>query len=123
MNRLKTAKYKNKAYGKWIHENVACCVTGNTSTVDPHHIIGHGYSATGTKAPDCLQMALCHDLHLEIHQHGWKAFEDKYAVSQKQMVAQTILVSHAKEFLDIQKLDEDGHIPQWLWDEIGEFSP
>lgn len=123
MNRLKQPKYKNKAYGKWIHENVACCITGDTMTVDPHHLIGNGYSATGTKAPDTLQMALKHDLHNELHNHGWKQFEAKYGKTQKQMVAETIVTAHAKGYLNIAKLDEQGHIPQWLWDEIGNLSP
>lgn len=125
MNRLKQPKYKNEQYGRDIRQSgdFACCVTGAQYAVVNHHIIAHGYSATGTKAPDHLQMALTHELHTELHDHGWKQFEEKYGKTQKQMVAETIVTAHAKGYLNIAKLDEEGHIPQWLWDEIENLSP
>lgn len=114
---IKQKAFRDKKYGKWIHENLNCCITGRPYP-DPHHIIGHGYSAMGAKAPDHLQMALSHDLHLEIHQHGWKAFEEKYEVTQKELAAKTLAQSHAIGRINIFDLITDGHIPEWLEDEI-----
>jgi hypothetical protein len=103
--------YRNKKIGEFIRSGeVACCITGSTYAVVNHHIIGHGYSGTGTKAPDFLQMAMTHTLHDEIHRHGWKVFEDKYEICQKVMVTETALALHAHGVIDTNKLD----MPEWF---------
>lgn len=101
--------YRNKKIGEFIRSGeVACCVTGSTYAVVNHHIIGHGYSGVGTKAPDYLQIAITHDLHQELHQHGWKAFEDKYGICQKVMATETALALHAHGVIDTNELDMPG---------------
>lgn len=104
---LKQKIWRDKNYGKWIHENLNCCVTGEPLP-DPHHIKGEGYGTV--KAPDFLQMALKHELHQELHQIGWKAFEEKYGVNQRVMVVETLLGAHAGGRLNIDELD----LPEWF---------
>ena len=79
-----------------------------TPNPDPHHIKGEGYGSV--KAPDHLQMALSHTLHQELHQIGYKAFEEKYEVNQRVMVVETLLTAHAKGRLDLNELD----LPEWF---------
>lgn len=106
---LKQKIWRDKTYGKWIHENLNCCVTGEPLP-DPHHIKGEGYGTV--KAPDFLQMALKHELHQELHQMGWKAFEKKYAVQQRVMVVETLIGAHAGGRLNIDELD----LPDWFYE-------
>jgi hypothetical protein len=120
MSRLKTEKFKDKSYGKWIHSNLVCCITGQPLP-DPHHIVLECDSGMALKQPDQLQMALSHELHTQIHNMGWKAFEEAYGRTQKSMVAETIIAAHALGRLNIEKLAADGHIPDWLADEIMNF--
>jgi len=106
---LKQKIWRNKSYGKWIHENLTCCVTGEPNP-DPHHIKGEGYGTV--KAPDFMQIALSHRLHQELHSIGWKAFEEKYEVTQRVMVGVTL---HAAISAGGIKFDDiKDHIPDWL---------
>lgn len=103
--------YRNKKIGEFIRSGeIACCVTGSTHNVVNHHLIGHGYSGMGTKAPDWAQMALTHELHSELHNNGWKAFEAKYETCQKVMVTETLLALHAHGVIDTNELD----LPEWF---------
>lgn len=103
--------YRNKNIGNAIRSGaVACCVTGSNIEIVNHHIIGHGYSGMGTKAPDWAQIAITHNLHQELHNHGWKAFEEKYGVDQKVMVVETLLTLHANRVVNINELD----LPEWF---------
>lgn len=103
--------YRNKKIGEFIRSGeIACCITGSTYAVVNHHIIGHGYSAMGTKAGDWAQMALTHELHQELHNHGWKAFEVKYGRTQKSMVAETLLALHGLGLVDVNELPIDGWV-------------
>lgn len=107
--------YRNKKIGEYIRSGqVACCITGNTYAVVNHHLIGHGYSGMGTKAPDWAQMALTHDLHTELHNHGWKAFEAKYGRTQKSMVAETLAKMHSDGVINIFDLPID----DWVIEEM-----
>jgi hypothetical protein len=109
--------YRNKKIAKAIHENCVCCITGRPYP-DPHHLIGHGYSGMGTKAPDWAQMALTHELHTELHNHGWKAFESKYGRTQKSMVAETLFKMHCDGFIDVAELPVD----DWVIEEMEKLS-
>jgi len=105
--------YRNKKIARHIQQELNCCITG-APYPDPHHIIGSGYSAMGSKAPDWTQMALSHHLHQELHQHGWKAFEAKYGRTQKSMVAETLAKLHADQIIDLYQLEVDG----WVFEEM-----
>lgn len=111
--------YRNKKIGKLIRESedIVCCITGSTVTVN-HHIIGNGYSGMGTKAPDYLQCALTHELHQELHNHGWKSFEKKYGRTQKSMVAETMGELHADGSIDLNEIDLKHETPDWLPEEM-----
>lgn len=103
--------YRNKKIGEFIRSGeVACCITGSTYAVVNHHLIGHGYSAMGSKSPDWAQMALTHDLHSELHDKGWKAFEDKYGRTQLSMVAETLLTLHGLGLVDVNEMPIDGWV-------------
>lgn len=107
--------YRNKKIGEFIRSGeVACCITGSTYAVVNHHIIANGYSGTGTKAPDFLQMALTHSLHAELHDKGHESFERKYGRTQKSMVAETLAILHAEKIIDLYQLEVDG----WVFEEM-----
>lgn len=111
--------YRNKKIGEYIRSGeVNCCITGSNYAVVNHHLIGNGYSGMGTKAPDYLQMALSHDLHLELHNHGWKSFEDKYGRTQRSMCAETIAKLHADGVIDIMEIAFKHGFPDWMLDEM-----
>ncbi|AUR86953.1 protein of unknown function DUF968 [Vibrio phage 1.091.O._10N.286.52.B12] len=111
--------YRNKKIGEFIRSGeVACCITGSTYAVVNHHLIGHGYSAMGSKSPDWAQIALTHDLHSELHDKGWKAFEDKYGRTQKSMVAETMGLLHAMDVIDLNIIDLEHGTPDWLTEEM-----
>lgn len=111
--------YRNKKIGEFIRSGeVACCITGSTYAVVNHHLIGHGYSGMGTKAGDHLQMALTHELHQELHDKSWKAFEKKYGRTQKSMVAETMGLLHAMGVIDLNVIDAEHGTPDWLTEEM-----
>ena len=109
--------YRNKDIGKHIREELTCCITGQPNPVN-HHLIGYGYSGTGTKSADYLQMSLCDSLHRELHDDGWKSFEKKYGRSQFSMVAETLVKLHVDCVIDIQ----DFILPEWLYSELSKFT-
>lgn len=107
--------YRNKKIGEFIRSGeVACCITGSTHAVVNHHLIGNGYSGMGTKAPDWAQMALTHDLHSELHNGGWKAFESKYGRTQKSMVAETMAKLQSDGVIELYSIPYD----VWLIEEM-----
>lgn len=105
--------YKNKKIGEYIRKECVCCITGKPCPVN-HHIIGNGYSGIGTKAPDYLQAALSHELHMELHDKGWKSFESKYGRTQKSMVAETMINVHSAGVINLYDFD----IPEWFIQEV-----
>lgn len=112
MSRLKKKLWRDKTYGRFIHENVACCITGDTQTVDGHHIKNEGYGTV--KAPDYMQAALSHDLHMELHRIGCEAFESKHGRTQRSMVAETLIKAHSLGRLNLEELD----LEDWIVEEI-----
>jgi len=63
-----------------------CLVCGNPECAW-HHVIGHGYSAMGMKAPDDMTFGLCNKDHMDLHDHGWRAWEEKHGKTQLEYVA------------------------------------
>ena len=105
--------YRNREIGRYIREELVCCITGRPNPVN-HHIIGYGYGGMATKAPDYLQMALSHELHCELHNQGWRSFEAKYGFTQKELTAMTMWKIHADGIVDLTELDA----PDWLIAEL-----
>ena len=116
MSRLKQKLWRDKRYGKWIHTNVACCITGSTVNVVNHHIKNEGYGSV--KAPDYMQMAMTHELHLEIHGSiGCVGFEKKYGRTQRSMVAETLIKAHSMGRINMEELP----LEDWIWEEVEEL--
>ncbi|MEN8171405.1 MAG: DUF968 domain-containing protein [Chloroflexota bacterium] len=72
-----------------------CCVSGLTGeSIDPHHIIGSRWltgKGMAKKGSDLTCIPLCHELHMELHNGGWRSFEEKHNMCQVEMMVQTIL--------------------------------
>lgn len=65
MLRPKIPRCECLAYTQWV-KTQACCGCGAPAD-DPHHIIGHGFGGTGTKAGDFHVMPVCRTCHTELH--------------------------------------------------------
>ncbi|TKU59826.1 DUF968 domain-containing protein [Citrobacter sp. wls713] len=65
MRRPKIPRWECLAYTNWV-KTQACCGCGAPAD-DPHHIIGHGFGGTGTKAGDFHVMPFCRTCHTELH--------------------------------------------------------
>ena len=62
-----------------------CLICGNPMC-SWHHVIGHGYSAMGMKAPDEMTFGLCDKDHRDLHDHGWPTWEEKHGKTQLEYV-------------------------------------
>ncbi|EAS2904224.1 DUF968 domain-containing protein, partial [Salmonella enterica] len=65
MRKPKMQRLELPEYTRWVKRQ-PCCGCGNASD-DPHHIIGHGFGGTGTKACDLLVIPLCRVCHDALH--------------------------------------------------------
>lgn len=65
MRRPKIPRWECQAYTDWV-KTQACCGCGAPGD-DPHHLIGHGFGGTGTKAGDFHVMPMCRICHREFH--------------------------------------------------------
>jgi hypothetical protein len=81
---------RDRKYLNWVKSLDS--VISHRPADDPHHLIGHGYSGMGTKAPDYLTFPLTRDEHTELHNIGYKAWEEIYG-SQWKFVAETMLLA------------------------------
>lgn len=84
---LKQKPYRNKKYLKWVKEQPS--VVSGMPADDPHHLIGHGQGGMATKASDLFTFPLTRGEHTELHNGGWKIWEDIYG-SQWKFVAETL---------------------------------
>ena len=86
----------SKEYRDWIREQ-PCCVTGYHDIQDPHHIKGYSYlfrnckPGNKSKISDLACIPLKHELHNELHNNGWKSFEEKYNMNQLEEVIKHII--------------------------------
>lgn len=80
-------RVKSKKYLDWVR-TLPCAITGKYG-VHAHHLIGHGQGGMGLKASDFLAFPLCPELHQELHDHGWKQWEELHD-SQWKHVAKTM---------------------------------
>ncbi|ECE0055364.1 DUF968 domain-containing protein [Salmonella enterica subsp. enterica] len=72
MRKPKMLRLALPGYTQWVKRQ-SCCGCGKTAD-DPHHIIGHGFGGTGTKACDLLVIPLCRVCHEALHAdtRGWE---------------------------------------------------
>lgn len=72
-----------------------CCVTGYAGEgVQAHHIKGYRWltgSSMAKKSSDLTCIPLRHDLHNELHNIGWRSFEEKHNMTQLEAMVETIL--------------------------------
>lgn len=80
-------RVKSKKYLDFVR-SMPCAITGKEQ-VEAHHLIGHGQGGMGLKSSDLLAFPLCPELHRELHDHGWKAWEELHG-SQWKYVAKTL---------------------------------
>lgn len=87
MDRLafpKTRRTKDKRYTEYVR-SLPCCITSAPGPSDPHHSdMGHG--TMGGKCSDYRQVPLAHRLHVELHQHGERAFWQKWGIDVEQVI-------------------------------------
>ncbi|HHY0904797.1 TPA: DUF968 domain-containing protein [Salmonella enterica] len=74
MRKPKMQRLELPEYTRWVKRQ-PCCGCGKRAD-DPHHIIGHGFSGTGTKACDLLVIPLCRICHDMLHKNV-RAWEDQ----------------------------------------------
>jgi len=83
-----------KAYREYVR-SLPCSITGYIGEeVSPHHIIGNNWltgKAMGKKGSDITCIPIRQDLHQELHDMGWRSFENKYNFSQIEAMVKTIL--------------------------------
>ncbi|EAX7075119.1 DUF968 domain-containing protein [Salmonella enterica subsp. enterica] len=65
MRKPKMQRLELPEYTRWV-KHQPCCGCGKQAD-DPHHIIGHGFGGTGTKACDLLVIPLCRVCHDALH--------------------------------------------------------
>lgn len=74
MRKPKMQRLELPEYTRWVKRQ-PCCGCGEQAD-DPHHIIGHGFGGTGTKACDLLVIPLCRVCHDMLHKNV-KAWEEQ----------------------------------------------
>lgn len=74
MRKPKMIRLELPGYTHWVKRQ-PCCGCGKQAD-DPHHIIGHGFGGTGTKACDLLVIPLCRVCHDMLHKNV-KAWEEQ----------------------------------------------
>lgn len=79
--------WRSQKYLNWV-KTLPSVISGRPSD-DAHHLIGHGQGGMGTKVADCWTFPLTRDEHTELHNMGWKAWEEQYG-SQWKFVAETL---------------------------------
>lgn len=84
---LKTSPIRSKKYLDWVKSQPS--VISGRPADDPHHLIGHGQGGMGTKVTDYWTFPLTRDEHTQLHNMGWKAWEEIHG-SQWKFVAQTL---------------------------------
>lgn len=78
--KLKTTPYRNKKYLEYVSE-LPSCISGIPAD-DAHHIKGNGFGGT-TKPSDLMVIPLTRMEHAELHNIGWKSWEEKYGSQMK----------------------------------------
>ena len=85
--------------------SLPCCVSGiEGETIDPHHPKGYSWllqNAGALKSSDLICIPLEHDLHQELHDHGWETFELKHNMSQLEAVIKTLLRAERDGIIEV----------------------
>lgn len=98
---------EERHYRDWVR-SLPCCVSDiQGETVDPHHIKGYSHILNGggaLKISSLFCIPLEHELHMELHDKGWRTFESKHNICQLEVAA--AVITGAVEF-GIIKIDKN----------------
>jgi hypothetical protein len=83
----KVKPFRSRKYLDWV-KSLPSVISGMPAD-DPHHLIGHGYGVMGSKVSDLWTFPLTRGEHSELHNIGWKEWEEIHG-SQWKFVAETI---------------------------------
>lgn len=108
---LKIKRFRSKKYLRAV-ASLPCCVCRAPDSV-PHHIMGPDYAGIGTKAPDDLTMPMCHRHHMDLHQDGYRLWE-QINISQVDRARETRekLIEILKPEWDKFYMKHQGYIPE-----------
>ncbi len=104
-------RIEDKKYLAFV-KSLPCMV--HEERAEPHHLIGHGYGGTGTKASDYLTFPLSREAHDELHADV-KKWEERYW-DQWKCVAYT-----QRRWIEERFPKELKEFPGWVmssWEEI-----
>jgi len=90
--------HRSKKYLAWVR-SLPSVISGQPAG-DAHHLIGHGESGMGTKVTDIWTFPLTRGEHTELHNIGWRAWEEKYG-DQWKFVSKTLSMGIIEEVLKI----------------------
>jgi len=84
---FKEESFRSREYISWV-KSLPSIISGMPAH-DAHHIKGRGYGG-GVKVSDLMSIPLTRQEHTEFHAMGWKSWEAKYNVDQRDLVLKTI---------------------------------
>ena len=91
-------------YLDWIREQ-PCAISGYYGEeVQPHHITGYNWltgKGVGKKGSDLTAIPLRHDLHRLLHDMGHKSFEEKYNISQLEIMVKMVLKAEKEGIISL----------------------
>lgn len=90
---------RSEKYRKWV-KSLPSVVSGKPAD-DPHHLIGYGYGGMGTKAPDIFTFPLTRLEHTELHNVGWREWEEVHGL-QWTYVARTLELAVAEGLIVVK---------------------
>lgn len=84
---FKKIPFRSKKYTDWVKTQPSA-ISGRPAD-DPHHIKRPGFSGS-VKCSDLWTIPLTHDEHAEFHSMGWRSWEAKHNVDQRELAMQTV---------------------------------
>ena len=84
----------SKKYKDYVR-SLPCCISGYSGEeVAPHHVIGNSWltgKGMAKKGSDLTCIPIRQSLHNDLHNMGWKTFENLHNFSQLEAMIKTIL--------------------------------
>ena len=91
MARPKEVTWKSEAYLKFVR-SLPCVITGKTTDIVAHHLIGHGEGKMGGKCHDLFTMPLHVDEHRKFHDDpkGWEELHGSQLIYLKRTIGMAL---------------------------------
>ena len=93
-----TKPWRSQKYLNWV-KTLPSVISGRPAD-DAHHLIGHGQGGMGTKVTDLWVFPLTRDEHTELHNIGWRAWEEKHG-SQWKYIAETLKRAYEEGLINV----------------------